>query len=92
MGRPPRAVRAPGTPWASTPPAWAVWAAWEDGLEAARATALVGGAPASFGTWRSALRNYFAFADKVLGKRGLLALGWNMSQTSCSTPSTSKDG
>ena len=38
-------------------------------LEAARATALVGGAPASFGTWRSALRNYFAFADKVLGKR-----------------------
>ena len=38
-------------------------------LEAARATALVGGAPASFGTWRSALRNYFAFASKVLGKR-----------------------
>ena len=43
-------------------------------LEAARATALVGGAPASFGTWRSALRNYYAFADKVLGRRGNNAL------------------
>lgn len=37
MGRPPRAVRAPRTPWASAPPAWAVWAAREDALEAARA-------------------------------------------------------
>ncbi len=36
MGRPPRAVRAPGTPWASAPPAWAVGAAWEGGLGAAR--------------------------------------------------------
>ncbi|CAK0832152.1 unnamed protein product, partial [Prorocentrum cordatum] len=34
-------------------------------LEAMRATALAGGAPAYFGTWRSALRNYYAFAGKI---------------------------